>query len=70
MIRSRVKWFKECEKNTKHFLNLEKIGVDRKRISKIKNEQGNNVNEQTHILAVLKLYFEKFYQSVTSSMLR
>ena len=40
---------------------------DRKRISEIKNEQGNIVSDQTGILGVLNLYFEKFYQNVTSS---
>ena len=67
MVRSRAKWFEKSKKNTKYFLNLEKIGFDRKRIFEIKNKQGNIVSDQTGILGVLKLYFEKFYQNVTSS---
>ena len=67
MVRSRAKWFEKGEKNTKYFLNLEKSRFDRKRISEIKNEQGNIVSDQMDLLGVLKLYFEKFYQNVTSS---
>ena len=62
MVRSRAKWFEKGEKNTKYFLNLEKSDFDRKRISEIKNKQGNIVSDQTGILGVLKLYFEKFYK--------
>ena len=36
-------------------------------MSEIKNQQGNIVIDQTVILGVLKLYFEKFYQNITSS---
>ena len=36
-------------------------------MSEIKNQQGNIVTDQTVILDVLKLYFEKFYQKITSS---
>ena len=67
MVRRRAKCFEKCEKKTKYFLNLEKSGFDRKRISEIKNEQGNIVSDQMGILGVLNLYFEKFYQNVTSS---
>ena len=67
MIRSRAKWLEKGEKNTKYHLNLKKSGFDRKRISEIKNDQGNIVTDQICNLGVLKLYFEKFYQSITSS---
>ena len=67
MVRSWAKWFEKSEKNTKYFLNLEKGGFDGKRISEIKNEQGNILSDQTGILGALELYFEKFYQNVTSS---
>ena len=56
IIRSREKWFKKDKKNTKYFLNSEKSGFDRKRISEIKNQRGNIVTDQTCVLGVLKLY--------------
>ena len=67
MVRSRTKWFEKGEKNTKYFLNLEKSGFDQKRISEIKNKQGNIVSDQMGTLGVLQIYLKKFYQNVTSS---
>ena len=62
MIRSKAKWLEKGKKNAKNFLNLEKSGFDQKRISEIKNKQGNIVTDETRIF-VLKFYFENFYQS-------
>ena len=40
-IRSRARWYKHGEKNSKYFLNLEKLNYRRKHISSLINHNGS-----------------------------
>ena len=44
IIRSRVKWYEEGEKNTKYFMGLEKSNSVKKSISVLKKQNGKSVN--------------------------
>jgi len=62
IIRSKAKWSKFGEKNTKYFLNLEKRNTERKLINKIKSKSGSPVvEEHLQVLDMLKSYFTTFF---------
>jgi len=67
IVRSRARWAEMGERNTKYFLNLEKSGYQRRSINEIKTSTGSVVSVQNAILYVLKGYFEKFYQKVSTA---
>ena len=46
MVRSRVRWHEEGERNTKYFLNLEKRNFPSTHISRLKTREGNAGNNQ------------------------
>jgi hypothetical protein len=63
IIRSRVDWAEFGEKNSKFFLNLEKRNHNMKCITKLINENQEEINEQGKILK----YEEYFYKTLYST---
>ena len=62
LIRSKADWAECGEKNTKFFLNLEKRNYETKCITKLINEQEQEINKADEILE----YEEKFYKDLYS----
>ena len=63
MIRSKVNWAEYGEKNTKLFLNLEKRNHDMKCITKLIDEEDQEIDSPDKILE----YEEKFYKNLYSN---
>jgi len=60
MVRSRVKWAKYGEKNTKYFLNLEKHHANNKAINELKGPNGI-VTDSVEILLLLQNFYANLY---------
>jgi len=45
IIRSRIRWYENGEKNTKYFLNMEKRQHCRSHISKLKTNDDSEIND-------------------------
>ena len=45
IVRSRIRWHEEGERNTKYFLNLEKRWHSKTHITKLKNEDGREITD-------------------------
>ena len=45
VIRSRARWYEHGEKNSKYFLNLEKLNYRRKHISSLINHNGTRIQQ-------------------------
>ena len=61
IIRSRVKWIGEGEKNTKYFLNLERRRASNNTIKEIRMEEGIVVKDPNDILLETRGYYAKLY---------
>lgn len=59
--RSRIKWIEEGEKNTKFFLNLEKVRANAKLFPNIELENGDKIHDQFEILKTQKEYYANLY---------
>ena len=66
LIRSKVDWAEHGEKNTKFFLNLEKRNHDMKCITKLIDEEEQEIDNPDKILE----YEEKFYKELYSNNLQ
>ena len=63
MIRSRVRWYEEGEKNSKYFLNLEKRNHNNKTLNQLETESGIILSDPEEILNQQKLFYNKLYKS-------
>jgi exonuclease III len=61
IIRSRVDWAEFGEKNSKFFLNLEKRNHNMKCITKLINDNKEEITEHTKILEYEQSFYEKLY---------
>jgi hypothetical protein len=59
MVRSKADWTEFGEKNTKYFLNLEKINYKNKCITKLIDENGAEINNSEKILEYEAEYYKK-----------
>ena len=64
MVRSRVRWHEEGERNTKYFLNLENINFSSTHISRLKSREGNKTTNAEAILSMQKRCYEQLYAQV------
>ena len=53
IIRSRVKWFEEGEKNTKYFMSLEKRNLDKNTITLLRNKKGKYISTEQECYQVV-----------------
>ena len=63
IIRSRGRWYEHGEKNSKYFLNLEKLNYWRKHISSLINHNGIRINDPKEILNEERNFFKELYSS-------
>ncbi len=63
IIRSRSRWVEEGEKSSKYFCNLEKRISDKKKISRLKNDNGEIVSNQSDVMKEIHSYFHGLYTS-------
>ena len=63
ILRSKIRWYEEGEKNTKFFLSLEKSNAQNKTMSSIINESGMKINNPQKILGEQRAFYEKLHTS-------
>ena len=63
ILRSKVKWYNEGEKNTKYFHNLEKRHFNSKTIRYLQSANGKKISTDVEILDEAKNYYEHLYTS-------
>ena len=63
IIRSRVRWLEEGEKNSKYFCNLENISWQKKTISRLKDEEGNLTADSDKILKEIHEFYNQLYSN-------
>lgn len=61
-IRARAKYIEKGEKQTKYFLNLEKIRANNNTITCLKNEQGETIREQSKIIETQSRFYKELYK--------
>ena len=62
MLRSKVLWTHESEKNTKYFLNLEKYNQSKKTINKLTINDSQTVSESKELLWAVHDFYSKLYK--------
>ena len=60
IVRSRIRWHEEGEKNTKYFVNLEKRQHSKTHITKLKYD-GKEINDPDEILKSQRLFYKDLY---------
>ena len=68
-FRSRAKYIKDYEKNTKFFFSLEKSNFGKKTISKIQLENGETITDPQEILTAQREFYEKLYKKILRPVL-
>ena len=63
ILRSKIKWYNEGEKNTKYFLNLEKRHFKMSTISQLKSTDQEFVTSDKEILAECETFYKELYTS-------
>ena len=63
ILRSKVRWHEEGERNTKYFYSLEKRHHDIKTVSKLKVGENCYIEDQFEILKEEKKFYESLYRS-------
>ena len=63
IIRSRIRWHEEGERNTKYFLNLEKRRHSKTHITKLKDKDGKEITDPSEILLSQKEFYKNLYPS-------
>ena len=63
ILRSKVRWHEEGERNTKYFYSLEKRHHDIKTVSKLKVGGDSYIGDQFEILEVEKKFYDSLYCS-------
>ena len=69
IIRSKVKWYNEGERNTKYFHSLEKRHFNSKTIRNLVTDDGTRISTDVEILQEAKNYYESLYTSITNNEL-
>ena len=69
MIRSKVKWCNEGERNTKYFHILEKRHFNSKTIRNLVTDDGTRISTDVEILQEAKNCYESLYTSITNNEL-
>ena len=64
IIRSKVKWYNEGERNTKYFHSLEKRHFNSKTIRNLVTDDGTRIFTDVEILQEAKNYYESLYTSI------
>ena len=64
IIRSRVQWFEEGEKNSKYFFNLEKRVSNMKTIHRLRLQNDSIIKDPVKILNEMKNYYKILYTRV------
>ena len=67
-VRARGHWVEKGEKNTKYFLNLEKLRTNVKIIDSLINEVGQLVTDQNDIMKMQRDYYAKSYRKNISDV--
>ena len=62
MLRGKIRWYKEGERNTKYFLGLEKRHFNRKRITKL-DIGDEEITSDKSILQETRAFYENLYSS-------
>ena len=65
ILRSKVSWHEEGERNTKNFYSLEKCHRDIKTVSKLKVGENCYIEDQFEILQKEKKFYESLYRSTS-----
>ena len=63
ILRSKVRWYDEGERNTRYFFNLENRCQSKKNIDKLKIDDNTFIYDQFAILDKQKQFYESIYQS-------
>ena len=63
MVRSRARWYEFGEKNSKYFLNLEKINHRKKHITSLAKDDGSVQRDPKEILEQEERFYRGIYQS-------
>ena len=63
ILRSKMKWYNDGERNTKYFHSLEKRHFNSKTIRSLKTESNTNISTDSEILTEAKNFYESFYTS-------
>ena len=63
ILRSKVRWHKNGERNTRYFYNLEKRNYEKKTATKLKRSNGTFTNDQFEILREQMDYYKTLYTS-------
>ena len=69
IIRSKVKWYNEGERNTKYFHSLEKRHYNSKTIRNLVTDDGTRIYTDVEILQEAKKFYESLYTSITDKEL-
>ena len=64
IMRSKVKWYNEGERNTSYFHNLEKRHFNSKTIRNLKTDNNSWVSTDQEILHEAKMFYEALYSSI------
>ncbi len=65
IIRSRAKYIKDGEKNSKYFLNLEKSRGNFNTILSVQDDNGQRHNDHFEIIKTIKNYYENVSKKIT-----
>ena len=68
ILRSRVRWHEQSERNSKYFYALEKRNYSRKSVTKLKLRDGSYTTNQSDILEEQKIFYENLYKSQVFSV--
>ena len=63
MLRSKIRWYKEGEKSSKYFLNLEKSNYNKKIMKSTVLSDGTKTNDPKRILEEQKKFYSRLYTS-------
>ena len=69
IIRSKVKWYNEGERNTKYFHSLEKRHYNSKTIRNLVTDDGTRISRDVEILQEAKKFYKSLYTSITDKEL-
>ena len=61
IIRARMQWTEDNEKNSSYFFNLEKSNYVKKNLNNIKLDNNEETQDPNLILQTIKTYYEKLY---------
>lgn len=68
MLRSCATWYECAEKPTKYFFSLEKSQYAKKTISRMRDHNGDIIDDSKHILHFLNRHFTKLFSSIPADV--